>query len=145
MFLLDEIFGRMYRAERRLSRVISTLAVASVLIALLGVFGLTAYMAGRRTKEAGIRKVLGASTFNLVRLLSRDMLGPVLIANLMAWPLAYLFIRQWLMDFAYRVDISLWVFIVAGLALTVLTQLTVGYHAVKTARTNPVETWRYAL
>jgi putative ABC transport system permease protein len=121
----------------------STLAVVSVLIALLGVFGLTAYMAERRTKEVGIRKVLGASTLTLVRLLSRDMVGPVLIANLIAWPLAYLFIRQWLMDFAYRVDMSLWVFIVSGLAMIVLTQLTVGYHAVKTARINPVETLRY--
>lgn len=140
---LDEVFAQLYRAEIRLSRVSSTLAVVSVLIALLGVFGLTAYMAERRTKEVGIRKVLGASTLTLVRLLSRDMVGPVLIANLIAWPLAYLFIRQWLMDFAYRVDVSLWVFIVSGLAMIVLTQLTVGYHAVKTARINPVETLRY--
>ena len=140
---MDEVFTQMYRAEIRLSRVSSTLAVVAVLIALLGVFGLTAYMTERRTREACIRRVLGATTFDLVRILSREMLLLVLVANLIAWPLAYFLLQQWLQAFAYRIEIGPEAFILAGLSMLALTQLTVGYHAVKTARTNPVETLRY--
>ena len=121
----------------------SALAVVAVLIALLGVFGLTAYMAERRTREMGIRKALGASSFGLVRLLSREMLTLMLIADVIAWPLAYVLIQQWLQQFAHRIEIGPGAFLLAGLAMLVLTQLTVGYHAAKTARTNPVETLRY--
>lgn len=139
---LDETFSQLYRAEIRLCYMSSALAFIATLVALLGVFGLTAYMTERRTKEVGIRRILGASTVGLVRLLCQEMMVLVLISNLVAWPLAYLLLRRWLEQFAYRIEVNPGLFILASLVTLALAQLTVGYHAIRTASTNPVETLR---
>lgn len=139
---LDDVFKRMYNVEYLLSRVTLILSLVAILIACLGVLGLTAYMTARRTKEVGIRKVLGASTPSLVRLLSSEMLVLVTLANVIAWPVVYLIILWWLQQFAYQVDISMVLFILAGFSLLAMALLTVGYHALKTAGANPVDALR---
>ena len=140
---LDDVFRQMYRTEYLLSRITLVLSLVAILIACLGVLGLTAYMTERRTKEVGIRKVLGASTPNLIRLLSREMLVLVALANMIAWPTVYLIMQRWLQQFAYQIDISAVLFILAGFSLLAMALLTVGYYAVKTARANPVDTLRW--
>jgi len=139
---LDDVFKRMYNVEYRLGRITLILSLVAILIACLGVLGLTAYITERRTKEVAIRKVLGASTPSLVRLLSSEMLVLVAVANVIAWPVVYLVILWWLQQFAYQADISEVLFILAGFSLLAMALLTVGYHALKTAGANPVDALR---
>ncbi len=140
---LDEIFDRMYRAEERLSRIFTAFAALAIFIACLGLFGLAAFTAERRTKEIGIRKVLGASVSGIIALLSKEFVKLVLVANVMAWPVAYGMMNKWLQDFAYRIDISWWVFALAGGLALIVALLTVSAQAIKAALANPVETLRY--
>ena len=139
---LDDVFKRMYNVEYRLGRITLILSLVAILIACLGVLGLTAYMTARRTKEVAIRKVLGAPTPSLVRLLSSEMLVLVALANVIAWPVVYLVILWWLQQFAYQADVSEVLFILAGFSLLAMALLTVGYHALKTAGANPVDALR---
>jgi putative ABC transport system permease protein len=140
---IDESFDRLYKSEDDLERIFRTFAWLSVGIGCLGLFGLAAYSAERRTKEIGIRKVLGASTAGLAFLLSKEFTRWVLLANVVAWPVAYYAMSRWLRNFAYRANIGWGHFILAGaLALTVAF-LTVGYQAVKTALSDPVRSLRY--
>ena len=106
-------------------------------------FGLAAFMAERRTKEIGIRKVLGASVSGVMVMLSKEFARWVLIANLIAWPAAYFFMNNWLNQFAYRMNIALWIFFTSGFAALMIAILTVSFQAVRAARTNPVESLRY--
>ena len=115
----------------------------ALVLACLGLFGLTALTVTRRTKEIGIRKVLGASVSGVVYLLSKEFMLLVLAANLLAWPLAYLAMQRWLEDFAYHIDLSLWIFLLAGLAAFAIALLTVSYQAIKAALANPVDSLRY--
>ncbi len=140
---LDDVFNQMYRAEERLSRIFTTFAALAIFIACLGLFGLAAFTAERRTKEIGIRKVLGASVSGVVTLLSKDFVKLVLIANLIAWPIAWYAMNRWLQDFAYRVNLSWWVFALAGGMALLIALLTVGTQAIKAALANPVEALRY--
>jgi putative ABC transport system permease protein len=136
---LDERFDEMYRAEQRVGKVAITFAILTVLIACLGLFGLVTYMAEQRTKEVGIRKVLGASVFSITTLLTRDFIKLVVIALLIASPVAYLLMNRWLQDFTYRITIEWWVFAVAGIIAIAIAILTVSYQAVKSALMNPVK------
>ena len=115
----------------------------AILVACLGLFGLAAFTAEQRTKEIGVRKVLGASTRSIVLLLSKEFANLVIIANLIAWPVAYFAVGDWLQNFAYRVDVTWWVFALAGLTALLIALGTVGYQAIRAALSNPIETLRY--
>jgi putative ABC transport system permease protein len=139
---MDESFNNMYRDEQRVGKIGFTLALLAILIACLGLFGLATYMAEQRTKEIGIRKVLGASVQGLIRLLSVDFLKLVAISFVFAAPVAWYFMNKWLQDFAYRVDITWWVFVVAGVLAITIALLTVSFQAIKAALANPVKSLR---
>jgi putative ABC transport system permease protein len=136
---MDEAFNDMYRVEQRTGKLGFTFAFIAILIACLGLFGLATYMAEQRTKEMGIRKVLGATTESLVQLLSKDFLQLVLIALVPAIPVAWYFMHTWLKDFAYRITIPWWVFAIAGFAAILIALLTVSYQSIKAAMMNPVK------
>jgi putative ABC transport system permease protein len=139
---LDESFDNMYRQEQRVGRVAMSFAILTIVIACLGLFGLANYIAEQRTKEIGVRKVLGASVPNIVQMLSRDFLKLVLIAALLAFPFGWWIMNMWLRDFVYRVDIGWWVFGVAALIAIVIAVATVSYQALKAAIANPVNSLR---
>ncbi len=141
-FLADDLAAQ-YRAEDRLAKVFGTFAGLAVLIACLGLFGLAAYTAQRRTKEIGVRKALGASVASIVALLSKDFLKLVALAFVVAVPVAYLGVRWWLTGFAYRVTPGVWTFLLAGALAALIAALTISYQSVKAARTNPTEALRY--
>ena len=125
-----------------ISKLSRLFALLTILISCLGLFGLAAYTAERRTREIGIRKVLGASLVNMVTLLSKDFLQLVAIAALVAFPLAWWFMHQWLQDYAYRISIQWWVFAVAGMMAVLIALLTVSFQALKAALANPVKSLR---
>ncbi|RIV17236.1 ABC transporter permease [Fibrisoma montanum] len=139
---MEEAFDNMYRAEQRIGTIAITFAVLAILIASLGLFGLAAFMAEQRTKEIGVRKVLGASVFSIVGLLSKDFLKLVLIAILIASPVAWWAMSQWLNDFAYRIDIDWWVFALAGVLAALVALLTVSFQSIKAALMDPVKSLR---
>jgi putative ABC transport system permease protein len=139
---LDESFDEMYRTERRVSGIALTFAILAVFVACLGLFGLASFIAEQRTKEIGIRKVLGLSVEGIVRLLSKDFLKLVLIAFVLASPLAWWVMHTWLQDFAYRVDISWWVFALAGVLALMIAMITVSFQAIKAALSNPIKSLR---
>ncbi|MGH7493756.1 MAG: FtsX-like permease family protein [bacterium] len=140
---LDQRFGAMYKTERRVGDIFSVFAGLAIFTACLGLLGLASFTAEQRTKEIGIRKVLGATVGSVTTLLSKDFVKLVLVANLLAWPLAYFMMNRWLQDFAYRIHISWWMFALAvGLSL-LIALLTVSTQAIKAALANPVETLRY--
>jgi putative ABC transport system permease protein len=139
---LDERFAGLYRAEEKLGKVFRGFSGLAIFIACLGLFGLASFSAEKRTKEIGIRKVLGASTPRLILLMSRDFTRWVLAANLIAWPIAFLAMRLWLRTFAYHIDPAPLEFVLAGLAVLSIAVLTVGQQAIKAARGNPVDALR---
>ena len=140
---LDDDFDRQYRAEEQWEHVVTYAALFALLIACLGLFGLAAFTAERRTKEIGIRKTLGASVPGLAAFLSKDFLKLVLLANVLAWPVAYLLLNQWLARFAYHIDISWGIFLIAGLTALGIALVTVSYQAIKAALADPVKSLRY--
>ena len=139
---LDEDFDRQYRSEQRLGQVLGVFTAIAIVIACLGLFGLAAYIAEQRTKEIGIRKVLGASVGSIIGLLSRDFLKLVAIAIVVAVPLAWYGMNRWLQDFAYRVNITAWMFLLAGGLALVIAFATVAGQAWRAARANPVNALR---
>ncbi len=140
---LDEKIDRLYASEVRLQTIFGFLSTLAIVIACLGVFGLAAFMAERRTKEIGIRKVLGATAASIVVLLSKDLVRLVAVAFVVASPLVYLAMRRWLEGFAYRIEISPRIFLIVGLAALVIALLTVSYQSIKASLANPVESLRY--
>jgi putative ABC transport system permease protein len=139
---LSASFEQLYGNERKAMLLFEVFAAIAILIACMGLFGLATFMAERRTKEIGVRKVLGASVASVVGLLSRDFLKLVLIAIVIASPIAWYFMDRWLSDFAYRIDIQWWVFAGAGALAVLIAFLTVGAQSVKAALANPVESLR---
>ncbi len=140
---LDERFSNMYAAEQRLGSIFSVFATLSILVACLGLFGLASFTAEQRTKEIGVRKVLGASTGSIIMLLSKEFTKWVLIANLIAWPIAYFFLNQWLQGFVFRTEFTTAIFVVSGLLALLIAILTVTWQAVKAALSNPIDALRY--
>jgi len=139
---LGEHFEELYRADSQISTIVGSLAMLAIIISCLGLFGLASYSAEKRIKEVGIRKVLGASMQNIVLMLSRDFLKYVLIAILIAWPLSWIAVHKWLQDYAYRINISWWVFVMAGSLAMLIALVTVSFQAIKAAIANPVKSLR---
>ncbi|WP_276500544.1 ABC transporter permease [Terrimonas pollutisoli] len=139
---LDELNAQAYEQEQRWQKIIGIAAVLSVVICCLGLFGLAHLAAQRRVKEIGIRKVLGATVAGIASLLTKDFLKLVLISLLVASPVAWWVMNNWLQDFAYRINIGWWMFVLAGLIAIVIAMITVGFHAVRTAIANPVKSLR---
>lgn len=139
---LDENFSRQYKAEQKQGEVLLTFTILAILIACLGLFGLAAFAAEQRTKEIGVRKVLGASVGSIVVMLSRDFLKLVLVSIVIATPLAWYAMSKWLQDFAYRIEIQWWVFALSGLLAVSIALLTVSFQSVKAALMNPVKSLR---
>jgi len=142
-FFLDEEFDSLYRAEERMGNLILRFSLLAIFIGCLGLFGMASYTAEQRTKEIGIRKVLGASAGVIVRMLSREYLMLVGISNLIAWPTSYFLMKSWLNNFAYRTSLVLWIFIAAGLLSLIVALLTVSYQSLKAALSNPVKSLQY--
>ncbi|MDO1451661.1 ABC transporter permease [Rhodocytophaga aerolata] len=139
---MDQAYDQMYKSDQRTGKLFNYFAAITIIISCLGLFGLATYTAEQRTKEIGIRKVLGASVSNITLLLSKDFLKLVLIAFLIATPIAWYLMNQWLENFAYQIDISFWVFLLAGFLAIVIALLTVSYQAIKAALANPVKSLR---
>ena len=140
---LDENFDRLYREEERWGTIVQYASFFALFVACLGVLGLTSLAITRRTKEIGIRKVLGASNHHIVALLSREFVVLILIANLIAWPIAHYGVEHWLRDFAYRIDAGMSLFLLGGLLVFLTALLTIGIQALKAAQRNPVHALRY--
>lgn len=136
---VDQHLNNLYRAEKRISKVVTLFAFLAIFVACLGLFGLATFSAEVRTKEIGIRKVLGASIFSIINLLSKDFLKLILVAIVLASPLAYFAINNWLQNFAYRINIQWWMFLVSGALVVIIALLTVSYQALKAALMNPVK------
>jgi putative ABC transport system permease protein len=141
-YFLDQTFNSIYKAETRLATLFGAFTAFALFIACLGLFGLAAFTAEARTKEIGVRKVLGASVSSIVALLSKDFLKLVLIAIVIASPVAWYAMNRWLQDFAYRIEIEWWVFALAGLLAVGIALLTVSFQSVKAALMNPVKSLR---
>jgi putative ABC transport system permease protein len=139
---LDQDFQQNYESEQRTSGIVSSFTIIAILIACLGLFGLSAFSAEQRTKEIGIRKVLGASVSQVTILLSKNFLGLVVIAIFIASPLAWWIMNKWLQEFAYRVHVSWWMFAFSGLAAILIALLTISFQSIKAAVANPVKSLR---
>jgi putative ABC transport system permease protein len=140
---LDQNLAHLYAAEQSTGKIVTTFSVVAIFVACLGLLGLAAFVTERRTKEIGVRKVLGASVAEVVYLLSMEFTKWVLIANVAAWPLAYYIMNHWLTHFAYRIDMTVWPFLLGGIAALAIAIVTVGWQAVRAATANPVESLRY--
>lgn len=140
---VDESYETLYRRERRLGTIFRYFSLLAILISCLGLFGLASFVAEQKTKEIGIRKALGASISGIVLLLSKEFTKWVLLANIIAWPIAYYVMAKWLQNFPYRMDIRLWIFLVSGALALFIAIITVIFQAVKAALANPVDALRY--
>ena len=139
---MDQEYEAMYKSEMQIGELAKWFSVLAIFISCLGLFGLVSLTAVQRTREIGIRKVLGASVANILGLLSRDFLILVLIAAFIAFPLAWWLMKSWLQDFTYHINIQWWVFFLAGCAVILIALITVSFQAVKTAMSNPVKSLR---
>jgi putative ABC transport system permease protein len=140
---VDQDIAKLYDSEQKVSVVATVFSGLAIFIACLGLFGLASFVTEQRTKEIGIRKALGASVSELVLMLSKEFTKWVILANLIAWPVAYFLMKDWLQNFAYRININALVFITAGAAALVIALLTISYHAIKASLANPVKSLRY--
>ncbi len=139
---LDDRFNNTYQSEQKIGLILGIFAGLTIFVACLGLFGLAKFTAEQRTKEIGIRKVLGATVSGVVALLSKDFLKLVLVAFIIASPIAWYVMDKWLQDFAYRIDIGAWVFVIAALLAVIITIITVSFQAIKAALANPVNSLR---
>lgn len=141
-FFLDEKFNKLYSNDQLFGKVFALFAGFAIFISCLGLFGLSLFATAQRTKEIGVRKVLGASNSNIVVLLSKDFVVLIVVAIIIATPIAWMIMHTWLQNFAYRIEISWWIFFVAGLLSIAIALLTVSFQAVKSAVANPVKSLR---
>jgi putative ABC transport system permease protein len=141
-YFLDEFFDRQYQSEQRFGKLFLNFAVLAIIISCLGLLGLASYSTMQRTREIGIRKVLGASVSSIVNLLTKEFLKLVAIAIIIASPIAWFAMHNWLQDFAYRIPITWWVFAVAAFSAAIIAVLTVSFQAIKAAISNPVKSLR---
>jgi len=140
---LDDMIHSLYRSEQSIGTVVTVFTVLALFISCLGIFGLSSYTAEQRTKEIGIRRVLGASVSNVVKHISKEFVFLVIIANVIAWPLAYFLINLWLQKFAYRIAIGWLTFILVGMVVLVLSLFTISWQIIRAATANPVDSLRY--
>jgi putative ABC transport system permease protein len=139
---MDDDFNRIYESEQHIGKIVVSFSVFAIFIACLGLFGLVTYAAEQRTREIGVRKVLGASVSGIVGMLSKDFMKLVLLAALIAFPFAWWAMYKWLQDFAYRITISWWIFVAAALLTIVIALATICFQAIKAALMNPVKSLR---
>ncbi|MCH8981016.1 ABC transporter permease [candidate division KSB1 bacterium] len=140
---LDQDFDKLYRADQQVGKLVGTFTVFAICIACLGLFGLASFSAEQRTKEIGVRKVLGASVPNIILLLSKEFTKLVIVAFIIAAPIALYAMNKWLQEFAYKTDINILIFILAGSGALLIAYLTVGYQAAKAALANPIDALKY--
>jgi len=136
---LDDRFDELYKSEMKMGEIFGFFTALTILIASLGIFGMAAFSTGQRTKEIGIRKVLGATVRSIMLLLSKDYLMLVVMAFFIALPFAWYIIDQWLQDFAYKINIEWWIFALAGILTLLIAYLAIGYQSIKAAFINPVD------
>jgi len=139
---LDSDYGKEYKTESVLGKLSFGFTLVAIIICCLGLFGLATFAAEQRIKEIGVRKVLGASVPDIVVLLSKDFAGLVVIAIILAIPISWYFLNKWLQDFAYRINISWWIFVLAGFSALLIAVLAVSFQAIKAAVSNPVKSLR---
>lgn len=139
---LDEAYQKQYDSETRVSALSTYFAGLAIVISCLGLFGLAAFTAQKRRKEIGIRKVIGASVVNIITMLSKDFLLLIGISLLIAFPIAWWFMNSWLQSFAYRIHLTPYIFIIAGIAVILITLVTVSFQSIKAAMANPVKSLR---
>lgn len=140
---VDERINSYYESEAIMGILFKVFAAVIIFISFIGLFGLISFVAAQRTKEVAIRKVLGASTFELVKMLNGSFLVMVFLANLVAWPLAYLFVSKWLSTFAYRIELSIWPFVLAMCISMLMTLITVSIRSYKAATANTIDALKY--
>jgi putative ABC transport system permease protein len=140
---LDETIQNQYWAEQAIGKLVTVFTVLALFISCLGILGLSSYMAEQRTKEIGIRKVLGATVSSIVKHISREFVVLVVIANVIIWPLAYFIMNRWLQRFAYRINIGWWSFVLTGVVVLMVSLLTVSWQILRAATANPVDSLRY--
>jgi ABC-type antimicrobial peptide transport system permease subunit len=138
----DNEYKRKFSDEERIGKLAGVFAALAIFISCLGLFGMASFVAEQRTKEIGIRKVLGATVFNLWQLLSKEFITMIIISLLIAAPVAYYFMHHWLQNYEYRTELSWWIFVVAALGALVITIMTVSFQAIKAATANPVKSLR---
>ena len=140
---MDDSFDSLYKSEQRIGSIFASFAVLAIFIGCLGLFGLAAFISEQRTKEIGIRKVLGATVPNIMKLLCREFFILVVLANILAWPIAYILMNKWLQDFAYKAPVNWIIFVLAGIISLTIALLTTSYQAVRVALTNPINSIKY--
>ena len=139
---VDDQFNQMFLSEMLISKLSRVFAALAIIISCLGLFGLAAYTAERRTKEIGIRKVLGASVSGIAALLSKDFLKLVAVSCIIAFPVAWWIMHSWLQNYQYRIEISWWIFLIAGGVAILIALFTISFQAIKAAVANPVNSLR---
>ena len=142
-FFLDEYYNQQYEPDMKFGEIVQLFAGLAIFITIIGLFGIALYTTGRRTKEIGVRKVVGSSVTGIVFLLSKEFIKWVLLANIVAWPAAFYFLSKWLHGFASRIDIGVWVFILSGIIALFIALASVSYQSIKAALANPVKSLRY--
>jgi putative ABC transport system permease protein len=141
-FFLDDQFNSQYKADQQFGQVFTLFAALTIFVACLGLFGLVAFTTTQRIKEIGVRKVLGASEPTILVLLSKDFLKPILLANIIAWPLAWWGISTWLDNYAFRIGINAWLFIIPAVMVLLIAFITISLQTINAAKTNPVNVLR---
>lgn len=142
-FFLDNFFDNQYKADRRFGRIVGIFTLLAFLISALGLWALAAFTASKKVKEVGVRKVMGAQTGNIVYLFSKEIIMLILIALVISAPVSYLVMKNWLMNYAFRTDISIWIYVLGGTTTVAIAMLTIGWQSWKAAVRNPVEALRY--
>jgi ABC-type antimicrobial peptide transport system permease subunit len=136
---VDDLYAQKFKNEKRTGKLASSFAALAIFISCLGLFGMASFMAEQRTKEIGVRKVLGATVFNLWQLLSKDFVVLIIISLLIAIPISYYFMHQWLIGYTYRTEITWWIFAGTAICAIMITLLTVSFQSIKAAMANPVK------
>jgi len=142
-FFLDASFEQMHISDKKMSEIFSIFSILAIFVACMGLFGLATYTAEQKTKEIGVRKILGASASSIYLLLSREFLKWVALANIIAWPVAYYAMHKWLKNFAFRITIGWEIFLVSGGVALVISVMTVSFQSIKATTANPVDSLRY--
>jgi len=142
-YFLEDNYHQLYRAEIKSGQLIIYFTLLGIFIAGLGLFGLASFLAREKAKEIGIRKVFGASVSTITRGLTWKFIRLVILANLLSWPIAFLVLDHWLQNFAYRIDIDIWAFLLAAVLSFIIALFTVSYQSIKAALANPIESLRY--